>query len=109
MEKNDIQKFVDSFTNLQAQTITQFRNSSVYYYAGGKFTITPGFISYIKSLQNEKDVIVIDDNYIPIEVSNVKEFVKEIELTYKTAVQDHYDRYKKIIDHNRTLESLFDD
>jgi len=105
--KKEYEDFLNTFSSLSAQHTVQFKNSYVMYYGGGKFTLTYGFLAYLDKAKD--DEILIDDNYLPVEISNMEDFRNEANDTFKKAVAEHHKRYQKLVQNDRTIGSLFDD
>lgn len=88
----------------------EFSQSLCYYHNGGSFTLSKELITFVKLLldANQLDnVVLIDNNNIPINVVNLKDFFDEILSLHIQAINLYYTQYNLLIK-NRKVESLVD-
>jgi len=86
----------------------KFLNDCVFYQAGGSFTITKELINFCKLLidqGNDEEVILIDDNDLPVEIANMKEFFLKVINIYFSATNSYFSEYQKLKT-NRTIEKM---
>lgn len=82
----------------------------LYYENGGTFTASKELINFTKTLLDIgylKNVIVVDDNNMPINVKDLKEFFDKIISAYFEAVNEYYNKHNALIK-QRKIESLVD-
>lgn len=80
----------------------------VHYSNGGCFTVTKELINFVKTLVdtgNEQNVIMIDDNDVPIQIENLEDFLDTILNIYFTATNEYYTNYK-LLRINRSVEGI---
>ncbi|NBP57205.1 hypothetical protein EBU71_11865, partial [bacterium] len=73
--------FMVSLNNQKRSLKEKYYTDCVYYHNGGTFKITKELITFIKALldlDNNEQVIVIDDNDLPIRIENLKHFLDDI-------------------------------
>jgi hypothetical protein len=70
----------------------------IYSKNGGNFTITRDLMCFLELLErkNYKDVTLLDDNNLPIEIPDVSEFLSEVTRRYLSVTKDYLDEYKEI-------------
>jgi hypothetical protein len=86
----------------------KFLNDCVHYENGGKFSITKDLITFCKVLidcGNDEQAVLIDDNELPIEISNMEEFFNKIVNIYYSASNSYFSDYQKIKS-NRSIEKM---
>jgi len=85
-----------------------FLDACVYYYDAGKFSIDQQLISYCKNCLTSKNNILLDDNSIPIKISNPKQFIKNITDIYNSNIEDYYNEYQNLIK-QKSVQGLIDE
>lgn len=88
----------------------EFNQSLIYYQNGGSFTISKEFLSFVKLLldsNQQENVVLIDDNNIPISIENLKDFFDNVLSKYIESVNEYYTKYNLLVK-NRKLESIID-
>lgn len=86
----------------------KYKEQTVYYHAGGQFTVTKDLITFVNMLverDNAEDIVLVDDNETPIMVENLENFLADIIDTYFTAANDYHAEYEKL-KKNRSVEKL---
>lgn len=80
----------------------------IYGYNGGIFKINQTLISFVQTLINKNrtnNVVLLDENYNPILISDLNEFFDEILSRYFEYTLEYYEQYQKI-KKSRSVESL---
>lgn len=106
----DFANYMQTLSNQRKMLQEQFKESLVYFYKGSQFTININLINYINWLIDKdiiENVIFIDDNEIPVEVSNLSEFLEDIQDQYFTALNQYHAEYVKLKS-KRSVEKLID-
>jgi len=85
----------------------KFLDNCVYYHNAGKFTITPDLLVYCLSYK-QKTCILLDDNNIPIKITNLKDFTDTISTKYNQAKEQYYEEYTKLTA-NKSVKGLLDE
>lgn len=85
----------------------KFKNNTTYYFNGGQFRIDRELITYVQQLcNNEIDkTILIDENYVPINVAPLQNFLDVIIEIYNDALLQYYTEYE-LLRKNRSVEKL---
>ena len=103
----DFSKFIETQANQKNILLKNYKSNLIYYAYGHKFVATPNFINFVNLLASmgEKQVVVIDDNDVPVYVDDVNEFYKELLETYVYASSKYANEFKTIKS-NRSVEGL---
>jgi len=105
----DISNYMVVLNNQKKLLREQYYENIVYYYNGGQFTITKDLISFCQSLihMHQTETILIDDNDLPIEISDLENFLQELYTKYFEAANRYHVEYNKL-KKNRSIESIMD-
>jgi hypothetical protein len=85
----------------------KFRESSVYYCNGAQFTVTKQLVTFVSLLvdkDNTDNIVLIDDNELPVLVENLEDFFADIMDTYFTAANTYHQEYQKLIKNRSTMK-----
>jgi hypothetical protein len=84
-----------------------FLDKIVIYKNGGIFTISPELINFTQNALNRDltSVVLVDDNTLPVEITDLEEFVDDIYDIYFTATNKYYQDYKELTK-NRSVEKI---
>ena len=94
----DFSNFRMILTTRQDNLKTLMNNKLMLSYGGGLFKVTKdllGFVGLIL-LNQEQEVIIVDENDIPIKIENLREFAKTAIATYEKALEQYYKSYQKL-------------
>lgn len=85
----------------------KFNENIIYYFGGGQFAATEGRITFCLAMLNKghDELIMLDDNRTPIEVSNLQEFTDELTDRYFSATNEYQTGYNEIRK-NRNIEGI---
>jgi hypothetical protein len=105
----DISNYMVTLNNQKRLLNEQYKENLIYYFNGGQFSITQQIISFCQSLLScdQEEAILIDDNNIPIEISDLKDFTNSIISKYFEASNVYLTEYNKL-KKNRSIESIMD-
>lgn len=81
-----------------------------YYYDGSMFFISKEFISFIKLLIDCNqifDVVLIDNNDIPVIIKDLKLFFDDVLSKYIESSNEYYTKYNQLIK-TKKIESIID-
>ena len=83
----------------------QVQNHLIYSYNGGNFSITIGLLSFlqINIMQNNNELILLDDRYLPIKFKTqeeILEFYNTIQQRYDEVMENYFDVYEDICSSN---------
>lgn len=104
----DFSNYMVTLNNQRRALKEKFLASLVYFYNGGSFTVTKELINFVKTLVdtgNDTDVVLIDDNDIPVSVKDLNDFLSSIMNIYFTAANEYYTEYQTLRK-NRTIEGM---
>jgi hypothetical protein len=106
----DFANYMQTLSNQRRVLLEQFKESLVYFYNGSQFTIDTTLINYVNWLVdkgNTENIVFVDDNEIPVEVSNLTQFLEDIQDQYFNALNTYYAEYNKLKS-KRSVEKLID-
>lgn len=105
----DFSNYMVTLNNQKRMLKEKYYEELVYYINGGQFTITQNLISFCQSLisLNQTEVVLIDDNDLPIEINNLDEFTINILNVYSSAANRYLNEYS-MIKKSRTVMALAD-
>jgi hypothetical protein len=105
----EIANFMTTLNN-QKRILHEEYNQSLYYYKDGNtFKATPEFISFVSSIvqSNIESSVILDQNGIPVLVSDIKDLLTSLISTYTEASNGYFYNYQKLIS-SKTVESILD-
>jgi hypothetical protein len=104
----DFSNFMVTLNNQKRALKEKFLSDCVHYHNGGSFFVTKELINFCKTLidsGNDEDVILIDDNDLPIEIADMEEFFEKILAIYFSASNAYFSEYQKIKS-SRSVEKI---
>ena len=103
----EFSNFLETQNNQKRIFLKQCQDNLVHYTNGHKITVTMDLISFCQSLLelDQDETVLLDDNSIPFDVNNLKEFTRQLLGVYTFASRKYLYDYKKIKD-NRSVEGL---
>ena len=105
----DFSNFMVTLENQKRILKEQYYESLIHYYNKGQFTIGLDMISYLQALlnMNQTEVVLIDDNELPIQIEDLRIFMAEVSNTYFTASNKYLVEYNKLVS-TRSVKGLID-
>jgi hypothetical protein len=100
--------FMVTLNNQKRSLKEQYHTECIHYHSGGTFTISKDLITFTKvliDLGNIENVVLIDDNELPIRVENLNKFLEDIVDQYFIASNSYYTDYQ-LLKKNRNVEAL---
>jgi len=98
--------YMATLENQRRLLLEKFKENTIHYAHGGKFTVDSGFIGYVLSLDTSDTThIVLDDNKIPVLIQDLEKFITDVKEIYHTALQNYYEEHEKL-KKSRTVEKL---
>jgi hypothetical protein len=100
--------FMVTLNNQKRGLKEKYQTDCIYYHAGGTFTITKNLITFTKTLidlGNTDNVVIVDDNELPIRIENLNKFLEDIVDQYFLASNSYYNDYQ-LLKKNRSVEAL---
>ena len=103
----EFSNFLETQNNQKVIFLKQYYSNLVHYKDGHKLLVTHELIGFCQSMLalDQDETILLDDNNIPFEVLNLKEFTREILGIYTFASRKYAYDYEKI-KKNRSVEGL---
>jgi hypothetical protein len=104
----DFSNYMVTLNNQKRVLKERYREQTVYYYAGGQFSVTQNLITFTNMLCEKgltEDVVLVDDNEMPVLVKDLNEFLSDILDTYFSASNEYHAEYEKL-KRNRSVEKL---
>ena len=90
----EFSNYMTTLNNQKRLLWENYQQKLVYYFNGGKFTITTDLIAFLQAVQYDSYVL-IDDNNLPVKV-DTKKFLLDIRIQHQTATTDYYQESSKI-------------
>jgi hypothetical protein len=105
----DFSNYMITLENQKRILKEQYQDNIIFYFSGGRFTVTQQLLSFCQSLKqlNQNNTILIDDNDIPIEVEDLEKFTSDIVNVYWKAANTYLVAYNKLRS-NRSIEGIID-
>ena len=90
--------FMATLSNLRKTALEEYQQSLVYYFQGSSFTVTRELIVFVHTLTElgYEESIILDDNNIPLNVKNLKEFLDNLREVYTFATNTYLSKYGSI-------------
>ena len=79
----------------------------IFFYNGCQFTVTKELINFCSTMiaSKQDEIILVDDNSIPLQIDNIEEFNSGILDTYFSASNNYFVEYQNL-KKNRSVEGL---
>lgn len=106
----DISNYMTTFNNQKRLLKEKFYENLVYFDSGSQFIVSQNLITFVKMLIESgynTDVILIDDNDIPVKISDLNIFYENILDVYFRSSNQYINEYNKL-KKSRTVEKLID-
>jgi hypothetical protein len=100
--------FMVTLNNQKRSLREKYYTECIYYHNGGSFGITKDLITFVKTLidlGNTEQVVLIDNNDLPIRIENLAQFLDDIIDQYFIASNNYYIEYQSL-KKNRSVEAL---
>ena len=90
--------YMASLSNLRKVALEELRQNLIYYHQGSSFTVTRELIVFVHMLTElgNTTAIILDDNSIPLNVENLKEFLNKLTVVYTEATNEYLLKYNDI-------------
>ncbi len=90
--------FMASLSNLRRVALEELNQHLIYYFQGSSFTVTRELIVFVHTLTELgiEEYIILDDNNIPANVTDLKDFLTKILSLYTEATREYYKKYSDI-------------
>ena len=103
----DFSNYMVTLENQKRILKEQYYESLIHYHNKGQFTVNPEMISFLQTLlgMNQTEVVLIDDNELPIQIEDLRSFTLEIANIYFTASNKYLLEYNKLVS-SRSVKGL---
>lgn len=104
----DISNYMVTLNNQKRLLKEKFYENLLYFDSGSQFIVTQQLITFVKLLIESgynMNIVLIDDNDIPVKIKNLESFYENILDVYFKAANDYVNEYEKIRK-SRTVEKL---
>jgi hypothetical protein len=90
--------YMASLSNLRRVALEEYKQNLIYYFQGSTFTVTRELIVFVHTLTElgNTESVILDDNNIPLNVVNLKEFLNSILNVYSLATNAYLAKYGEI-------------
>ena len=90
--------YMASLSNLRRVALEEYKQNLIFYLQGSSFTVTRELIVFVHTLTElgNTESVILDDNNIPLNVANLKEFLDKIVNTYALATNAYLAKYGEI-------------
>ena len=87
--------YMATLSNLRKTALEEYQQSLIYYFQGSSFTVTRELIVFVHTLTEigNTESIILDDNSIPQNITNLKEFLTNILNVYGQATNLYLAKY----------------
>jgi len=93
---------INTINNQKRLLKEQYVEDCVFYYNGGKFTVTKELLGFTTQLGTS---YITDDNLVPVEIDK-DEFNRLISNVYWNATKKYHTAYQELIKNSRNIEEL---
>lgn len=103
----DFSNYMVTLNNQKRLLEEQFQQHLIHYFNGGQFTVNYNLISFCQTLISleQEDVVLIDDNNIPIFVEDLQNFFNDIMQVYGSASNEYFTEYENL-KKNRSVKGI---
>jgi hypothetical protein len=87
--------YMATLGNLRKTALEEYNQSLIYYFQGSSFTVSRELIVFVHTLTElgNTESILLDDNRIPLKVSNLQEFLDNMLSVYNEATNEYLAKY----------------
>jgi len=103
----DFANYNHTLFNQKKLAYQDFLDNCVHYCNAGKFTINRQLIAFVSGVTT-KELILLDDNNVPVKITNVDAFSKEIKKIYATQLENYYKKYTELTS-NKTVQGIINE
>lgn len=91
----DFSNYMITFNNQKRSLQEKYNQDLLYYHTGAQFTVTRELINFCYTLiaTNNTEIVLVDDNGAPVEITNLEKFHNDILDVYFTASNEYYNEF----------------
>jgi hypothetical protein len=104
----DISNYMVTLNNQKKLLKEKYYEDLLYFDSGSQFIVTQQLITFVKMLiesGNTADVVLVDDNDIPVRIDNLETFYQNILDVYFSASNSYITEYE-ILKKSRSVEKI---
>lgn len=104
----EVASYMTTLANQKTILRQEFNQNLIYFFQGHTFRVSKDLVCFVKTLidlGHETEVVLIDDNELPVKVENLKIFLEDILNQYFMAVNGYQTKYQHL-KLSRKVESL---
>tara|TARA_B100000497_G_C7691217_1_gene420345 strand:+ start:865 stop:1212 length:348 start_codon:yes stop_codon:yes gene_type:complete len=103
----EFSNFLETQNNQKRIFLKQYKDNLIHYAFGHKFTVSTQLINLLSVLSktDQEQIVILDDNEIPVIIDDPKEFMNDIVGVYIFASRKYAKDYADIKE-NRSVEGL---
>lgn len=90
----EVGKTLDSINRHKKLLFEQYIETATFYYNGGRFIANGDLMSLLTQL--EVGSIIIDEDNMPVQLTDILEFSSEVKKHYQNATKEYLDRYNHV-------------
>lgn len=100
----EIANFMTTLASQKRILKEDYEQTLLCYHNGGTFKATRELIAFISSLKTDH-FVVVDENQIPIMITNIPEFLDKVLAQHTEANNSYFSQYQRLIK-SKKIESL---
>jgi len=91
----DFSNYMVTYNNQKRTLEEKYNQELLYYHVGSQFTVTRELINFCYTLiaTDNTETILVDDNSVPVQISDLEEFHSNILNVYFTASNEYYNEF----------------
>jgi hypothetical protein len=104
----EFSNYMVTLNNQKRTLYEKFKTEVIFYQNGATFSVSKELITFLKTLidtGNDTDVVLVDDNNLPVMIEDLKSFFNDVMNKYFSAANSYYTEYQKL-KNKRSVESL---
>jgi len=105
----DFSNYMVTFNNQKRLLKETYNQDLLYYHNGAQFTVTRELINFCYTLlsTDNTEVVLVDDNGIPVQITDLDDFHSNIIDVYFTASNEYYNKFMHL-KKQRSVPNLVD-
>lgn len=105
----EFSNYMQTLNNQKRILKERYFEERVCYYNGGKFDTTKELLTFVNMMleKGSDELVLIDDNDIPVKISNIDDFLQELMNSYFQAANRYYEEFDKLR-MKRSVEKMVD-
>jgi len=94
----DFANYMTTLNNQKRVLKEKYLESRIHYFNGGQFSVTKELLNFCNMLvqSGQENVVLIDDNDIPVRIDNIDDFYQDALNIYFTSTNEYHTEYENI-------------